>query len=253
MLNSLTVISVRSAFTVHSPRGRRETINRKYYGLSLCSEGRLTYSHKNNTVVSDSEHVVLLPAGEEYTLSSDRAGVFPVINFSCSGKPFDTVISLPTKNTRALLSDFERIRKLLLFNGSRLEIISIFYHMLYTLLEGDFVDEPASGPLAPALKYIYENYAKSDLTNKLLAEKCHISEVYFRRLFLKRYGMSPKQFIIDIRLARAKQLLSEGITKIGTVASDCGFQNQYHFSRLFKEKVGLTPTEYRRANCPFKI
>lgn len=252
MINGITVISVRSAFTVHSLKGRHETINRKYYGLSLCSEGKLTYSHKSNTAVSDYDHVVLLPAGETYTLSSDRDGIFPVINFSCTGKPFDTVISIPSRNTKALLSDFERIRNLLLFNGNRLEIISIFYHMLYMLSEGDSPDMP-SGPLAPALKYIFENYAKFDLTNALLAEKCHISEVYFRRLFGKRYGMSPKQFIIDIRLAKAKQLLSEGITKINTVAAECGFQNQYHFSRLFKEKTGLTPSEYRKANCPFKI
>lgn len=253
MISNLTVTSVRSAFTVHSPKGRFETVNRKYFGLSLCQEGEIIYSHNNNTAVSDLTHAVFLPAGETYTLSSDRNGVFPVINFSCAGKPFDTVISVPCENTKALIRDFERIRALLLFNGSRLEIMSIFYRMLHTLLNGGAENTAANGPLAPAIRYLTLNYASSDITNALLAEKCHISEVYFRRLFIQKYGMPPKQFIIDIRLAKAKQLLSEGITKVNTVAAECGFSNQYHFSRLFKEKTGLTPTEYRKINSSCKI
>lgn len=251
MTDSLTVTSIRSAFTVHSPKGRFETVNRKYFGLSLCQEGQLLYTHDGRTAVSDSSHAVLLPAGETYTLSSDRSGVFPVINFSCTGKPFATVISIPTENTKALIKDFERIRTLLLFNGSRAEIMSIFYRMLHMLSSSGTSD--SGGPLAPAVKYLTSNFASGEITNSMLAEKCHISEVYFRRLFIKQYGIPPKQFIIDIRLSKAKQLLSEGIMKINTIAAECGFGNQYHFSRLFKEKTGLTPTEYRKNNSPYKI
>lgn len=253
MINSITVTSVRSAFTVHSAKGRFETVNRKYFGLSLCREGELLYKHNESTVISDALHAVFLPAGETYTLSSDRNGVFPVINFTCTGKPFSTVSSIPTKNTKALINDFERIRTLLLFGGSRLEILSVFYRMLHMLSNDDAENAGTVGPIAPAIHYLTKNFASCDITNALLAEKCHISEVWFRRLFIKQYGVTPKQFIIDIRINRAKQLLSEGSVKISSVAQSCGFSNPYHFCRLFKEKTGLTPTEYMNKNSSFEM
>ena len=92
-----------------------------------------------------------------------------------------------------------------------------------------------------------------DITNKNLAEICNISEIYFRKLFLKAYGVTPKQYIIDTRIKRAKQFLSDGNLKVISVAEECGFSNQYHFSRIFKEKTGVTPTDYGKENRIYKI
>ena len=64
----------------------------------------------------------------------------------------------------------------------------------------------------------------------------------------KTYGISPKQYIIDTRMNMAKQMLSEGSFKINAISEKCGFTNPYHFCRLFKEKTGLTPTEYMKQN-----
>ena len=86
-----------------------------------------------------------------------------------------------------------------------------------------------------------------------LAKQCRISEVYFRRIFTSCYNMTPKQFLIDIRINKAKQLLSEGALKINAVAVKCGFSNQYHFCRIFKERTGLTPTEYMKQHIVYQI
>jgi len=58
--------------------------------------------------------------------------------------------------------------------------------------------------------------------------------------------MTPRQFIIEIRINKAKQLLTDGTLKISAVAEKCGFTNQYHFTRVFKSRVGLTPSEYMK-------
>ena len=86
-----------------------------------------------------------------------------------------------------------------------------------------------------------------------MAEKCNISEVYFRKIFTETYKITLKQFIVDIRINKAKQLLSEGFLKIGAIADLCDFSNQYNFCRLFKEKTGFTPTEYMKRNRIYKI
>ena len=60
--------------------------------------------------------------------------------------------------------------------------------------------------------------------------------------------MSPKQFILELRIQRAKQLLGEVRLKISAIADACGFGDAYHFSQIFKKRTGYTPTEYRERN-----
>ena len=105
----------------------------------------------------------------------------------------------------------------------------------------------------PAIKYIENNYKDYTLSNQTLADVCNISEVYLRKLFIKHLNTTPKQYICDIRLSKAKQLLSEGILKTNAICEQCGFSSLSNFSRFFKEKTGLTPTEYLKENMHYKI
>lgn len=107
--------------------------------------------------------------------------------------------------------------------------------------------------IMPAIAYLEKHYSDSDLSLSKLSSICNISEVYFRKLFTEKYKISPKQYIINVRIIKAKQLLTEGIIKINKVAGECGFSNQYHFCRILKKKTGLTPTEYMKRNRIYKI
>lgn len=55
---------------------------------------------------------------------------------------------------------------------------------------------------------------------------------------------TESSFKYDIRMNKAKQLLSEGSLKVCAVSGQCGFSNPYHFCRTFKAYTGMTPTEY---------
>ena len=64
-LNGITVTDIKQLFIVSSPRGRKEEIrNRKSYGLSFCSEGKITYEMNGKQAVSDEYHAVILPKGQ---------------------------------------------------------------------------------------------------------------------------------------------------------------------------------------------
>lgn len=141
------------------------------------------------------------------------------------------------------------MKALSLFEENRAEIMSIFYSILHRLS----LESSVRNVIIPAIKYIESNYQNPKLSNAALAKKCNISEVYFRKIFTETYKTTPKQFIVDMRINKAKQLLSDGILNIGAVAERCGFSNQYHFCRLFKEKTGLTPTEYMKQHRIYKI
>lgn len=249
-LNKITVTDIKELFTVSSPRGKNEEIHsRKSYGLSFCSEGKITYTINGKQVISDEHHAVILPKGQSYTLHGDKTGKFPVINFDCAAFLCDEVISLPIQNPDTYLKDFEKMKALSLIEENRANMMSVFYSILHRLsLESSVRDV-----MIPAIRHLESNYQNPKLSNAELAEKCNISEVYFRKIFAETYKTTPKQFIVDIRMNKAKQLLSDGYLKVGAVAEQCGFSNPYHFCRLFKEKTGLTPTEYMKQNRVYKI
>ena len=142
------------------------------------------------------------------------------------------------------------MKSLFLFEKNRAKIMSIFYNILHRISseKSDF-----SGILSPALEHIEKNCFSSELSVASLATLCKVSEVYFRKLFFGYAGVSPKQYILDIRIEKAKQLLSDGTLKISALSEKCGFSNPYHFCRQFKAKTGFTPTEFMKQNKIYKI
>lgn len=244
LLQQIVVTKIEEVFTVHSPKGRVETIENRYcYGLSLCRSGQITYVHNGNRYVSDPDHAVILPLGQTYTLYGEKTGLFPVINFQCHGFLCDTVCVLPLHGAADCFTAYEQLKEAFLFPENRLRALGLFYGLLHRVLSAA---PQRSALLAPALQYAENHYGDPSLTNTVLARQCGISEVYFRKRFTEEYGVPPKHYIAEIRLNRARQLLTESALKITEVAERCGFSSPYHFCRIFKQKCGVAPTEYRR-------
>ena len=242
-LCNTTVTEINNVVTVYSEKGIDKTVKRKHYGLSLCYEGQITYIQNGKEYVSCKGTAVILPKGGTYRIERNKTGRFPVINFECLDFLCDTVTVIPVQHADELLADYERMNKLFCFKGTRAQLFGIFYSMLHKLSADDIPPE-----LQRAMRLIKSDFCDTALTNAGIAAECNMSEVYFRKLFTKHFGISPKQFIIDRRIQKAKQLLSEGMPSISAVSERCGFSNPYHFCRLFKEHTGATPTEYRKEN-----
>ena len=251
ILNNVVITDVVRAVTIQYTKERTENIvNRPFYGLSFCKEGQITYNLNGEKFVSDKNHAIILPQDQTYTLSHDKNGVFSLINFTTMNFLCNRFIVIPIKNPDVYIKEHEQIKSLELFEESRAKRLSIFYNMI-SRLDGEI--SQSNTLLTPAIDYLAKNFSLSNLTNESLAEKCNISEVYFRRLFFEQYKVTPKQYIIDLRINKAKQLLTDGFLKIGAISESCGFSNPYHFCRVFKEKTGLTPTEFMKQNKIHKI
>ncbi len=251
VLDNITVTDIIEVTTVASKKGRSYTMtNRKSYGLAFCIDGQITYTQNGRKYVSDPNHAVILPEDGSYTLNGDKAGHFPLINFTCTEPICSEITIIPIKSIEVYLKIFEQIKLLSLLNGSRAKQMSFLYDIFHRLSSGM---EPLYNILSPSIRFLEENFSSQSLTVTDLAKQCGISEVYYRKLFVGKYKVTPKQYIIDLRIAKSKQMLSDGIMKISAVAEECGFSNPYHFSRVFKEKVGITPSEYMYENRIFKI
>ncbi len=248
-LKNIIVTEISNVVTVYSEKGRRDKMtNRNSYGLSFCKEGQITYIQNGYEYVSNKDCAVILPKGATYFIKRDKTGAFPVINFDCLDYLCDTIAVIPVQNAEELIADYERMKKLFCFGENRAQIFSIFYGILNKLSSDNVPRE-----LFCAVRSINSDYCNPSLTNAKLAAECNISEVYFRKLFAKHFGTSPKQFIIDLRIQRAKQLLSEGSLNVSAISEKCGFSNPYHFCRLFKKHTGTSPSEYRKENLIYKI
>jgi AraC-like DNA-binding protein len=95
-------------------------------------------------------------------------------------------------------------------------------------------------------KFIYENY-NQNIDLKTLAELSGYSYHYFRHKFKDKVGVSPINYIINIRIEMAKHLLVNTKFTIASIAQECGFSDQSQFSSIFKRKTGYAPRDYRNS------
>ena len=102
--------------------------------------------------------------------------------------------------------------------------------------------------IKPALDMINSNYYKNDLSVEELSQICGISVAYFRRIFTEKYGVSPKEYIINKRIEYAKKLLLSKQFSVSEVAEMCGYYEPCHFSREFKKREGISPNKYISEN-----
>lgn len=92
-------------------------------------------------------------------------------------------------------------------------------------------------------EYIDDNYLKNIMLDDL-AETAKVSKYYLIRKFNGRYGLSPHQYITNLRINHAKNLLKNNMD-FADIALDSGFYDQSHFSKCFKEYTGVTPMNYK--------
>ena len=79
-----------------------------------------------------------------------------------------------------------------------------------------------------------------------ISEKFHLSKNYIRNLFVKYLGVSPKKYIQEKRMERAKTLLLETDISIATVALSVGYDDALLFSKMFSKQFSLSPQKYRQ-------
>jgi len=91
-------------------------------------------------------------------------------------------------------------------------------------------------------------YAKMEDELRLseLAQSVGLSTAHFAEMFRKSTGETPHQFVLRVRVERAKEMLRSVESRVLDVSIACGFKTQQHFARVFREVCGTSPTEYRR-------
>jgi AraC family transcriptional regulator len=110
----------------------------------------------------------------------------------------------------------------------------------------EYVGTLAKYKLKEAVDYIHENLDKK-LTLGEIAVAVNMSPHYFATLFKQSTGITPHQYVVRCRIEKAKKLLSKKELSLVEICQQVGFENQSHFTRVFRQHTAKTPKAYRDA------
>jgi AraC-like DNA-binding protein len=125
--------------------------------------------------------------------------------------------------------------------GTASQILGLLYSAQQARLAGD---DTAIAAVREAIGQM-RTALDSKLKMQPIAQQLNVSYRWFRRTFAQHTGLSPHQYLLELRLARARSLLSESRTTVKEIATSAGFEDEHYFCRLFRRKIGLTPTQWR--------
>lgn len=104
-----------------------------------------------------------------------------------------------------------------------------------------------SPTLKRAIDYINENYHIS-LCLSDVADYVHVNKSYLSQLFRNQIGESYSDYIKELRIQKAKNMLISTDSEVTKIAEDVGFSGHNYFSKVFKSEIGLSPTQFRNKN-----
>ena len=243
----ITKISV--AVYVAPNIGKHIHKDRPYHGLVLNdSDSVKDYVFDDGRIMRTDENALFyLPKGSSYHVEPHQIGGCYAINFDAEIS--DTPFSVSFRNTESLLHHFKAACEAWKSKNDQANLLAMraLYDGIYQIQKEEqrqYISGSHRALISPAIREIERSFTENDLSISFLAARCGISEVYFRRLFLQIFGISPKEYIIQKRMEYAKTLLSSGDFSVSEVSSLCGYAEPCHFSREFSKRVGISPVQY---------
>ena len=240
------------ACRVQSGQGAPVHIDRPGHGLALYTGGECRFHFDNQTLLARKNDIIYLPKGSSYTVEQAMPAegvICYAINFDISAQADFPPFVIRIKNAAAVLRLFIdaeqawRTKK----SGYTMACKADLYRILCIMQQENelgYVTGSTARALDAAISYVHENYTDQPISIGYLAGLCGMSETHFRATFKRVYGISPLKYINDLKLTRAKELLSSQMYTVGEAARLSGFGDEAYFSREFKKAVGLCPSKF---------
>lgn len=234
------------------PAGNSDAVhlNRPSHGLAIHLEGRKIYRFEGRKpIVVQKNDIIYMPKGSNYVVEVEKLGACFAINFDFSqSKSFEPFV-FHTKNSLRFIEAFKRAARV--WQTKQPGYLSACKAELYGLLSAmekefyTYISGKNQTLISPAVEYIHENYTTENISIAKISEMCGITPEYFRSLFKNAFGCSPVKYINELKITRAKDILDTGLYSVSDAATLSGFSDPAHFSRKFKESVGISPSKYR--------
>ena len=129
-------------------------------------------------------------------------------------------------------------------NGYYFEAISLLYKIFCEMQKTNYIPQQHYLRIKPAIQEIHDRFLSEDLSIERLSHMCGVSDSYFQRLFKEKFGVSPKKYLIQLKINHACELLRLDQYTVTQISQLCGFSDVFFFSRQFKAYMGISPTQF---------
>ena len=223
--------------------------DRPSHALIFRLRGVSRYSFGDLTLPFAAGEVLFVPKGSSYETwcLSEEGGSYCLVNFQAR-IPNARPTKLPAPSMEEVRSFCARLEKCRVLDtaADRYRFTALFYEILSRLVEESRPEYRPSGALRrldPAVEWLKNNLFDPQLRVGELHHLCGMSDAYFRRLFLTRFGVTPKKYVLTHRLSHARAILRSGeYNSIAEVAALSGFDDALYFSKAYRAAYGAPPS-----------
>ena len=129
-------------------------------------------------------------------------------------------------------------------NGRSAYLTSCLWKLVGTLLDQD---RPLTDYVDKAIHFMHSGFADG-ITIQDIAKRLNLDRSYFFTIFSQKMGISPQEYLINLRLEKAAELMITYHETPSTAAASVGYSDIYQFSKIFKKHFGMSPREYRNSS-----
>lgn len=252
-LKDAVVSKISVALYVLPLGGRISHVDRPFHGFVINDESvvRDYIFSDGNVIRTGGGELFYLPKGSTYYVKTYSVGGCYAINFDTLNEIECEPFCVKFRNNEPIVKAFKTAEKEWRRQSDLMQTVAMraVYDIIMSIGNEEkksYMPDSRFGIIAPAVERITADFSKNELTVAELASMCNVSDAYFRRLFEAKFGISPKEYIIDKRIGYAKQLLETGEVSVSDTAFLCGYSEITHFSREFTKRVGVSPSEYKK-------
>ncbi len=226
---------------------------RNYYLFVLVNEGQADFFHKSGVIrLKEHDLLVMCPGEKIHYVARTPWSIQWIGLYGKTVEKYMDLLSIDGSCPALTVTEYYEMERILddLYQliGERNEYskcrqIALIYQFFSLLLRNSsrktVIDIPES------VKRIIDYNFDKNMAVKDIASMLYISPEHLTRQFAEKYKISPKEYLIEKRIESAKRLLRESAATVMEISNSVGYSDQLYFSRLFKKKTGVSPTEYR--------
>ena len=230
------------------PVSRRFSPTRTYHALIFRIRGKAEVVKGDDVLRLNKNDVTFVPERYDYTINTMSEEEVIVIHFKAAFSQAVSLNNMHASHPEAFASLFEK----LLWAWQTRPCGFVYRMDALFLLILEQIERQSKELHTDSLEFriqhsvdvIHENIANASFSIDALAAETGYCVSYFRRVFREKHGVSPKEYLINLRIKHAVALLESGYYSVEQVAELSGFAYAKYFSTIFKRITGKTPSSY---------
>ena len=239
-VGELTISEFRGVMRVFDKKGRYLEMKHRHCAVVIITlSGKIRFSCEADVFICDCDHPIFIGEGASYINECLEDAESLMFSFRVTA-PFEQIETLMPLPLSEHLRYFEEIKNAGIEKrtGFRLRQLSLMYRMLEEMLRGKERFDSLSFRAAAGIR---EKYSNPSFTCRALASALFVSEAYLRRKFKKEYGIGIGEYLREVRMEKARELLLE-CRSVSETSTMCGYSDVYQFSRAYKQYYGHAPS-----------